>query len=73
MPNFKGYTVDWTWRSHPAWHTDCRGHYKSLSDVRRSVREAVTDGSIYRESVKVIHTGRDGKSEDVTASAMQKV
>lgn len=70
MSKTNGYCVDWKWCKHPAGLIDNRSHYKTLSDARYWIKQAIKDDSIYKDSVKVYH-GWDHNKVDVTKWALE--
>lgn len=63
----QGYCADY---EYTRGHGSHRAHFKTLADVRSHIKDAVKDGSIQYNSIKVYH-GWDSFKVDVTAWALQ--
>jgi hypothetical protein len=67
-----GYCADYEYKNHPAGLTFQRSHFSNLALLRKHLKDAVSDGSIKKESIRVYH-GWDASKVDVTTWALQPI
>lgn len=67
-----GYCTDYEYKKHPAGISSSRAHFNTLAPLKKHLKDAVSEGSIKKESIRV-YKGWHLDKADITEQVLQTI